>query len=78
MNAYVELKDKRFTVPDVDRLRSTGAAVEMLRARPGEPGEWDVVAVVGVEKAMVTLGDGEGPRAEEWPPEPPPDVDSEE
>lgn len=56
MNAYVEVKGKRFTVAGVDRLRSAGPAVEMLRARPGQPDAWEVVAVVGVEKALVTLG----------------------
>lgn len=76
MNAYVELKDKRLTIAGVDRLRSNGSAVEMLRAVPGKPEEWDVVAVVGVEKALVTLAP-EGRSAEEWPEEPPPDVDSE-
>lgn len=78
MNAYVEVKDKRYTIQDVDRLRSNGTIVEMLRARPGEPGEWDVVAVVGVEKAIVTLGPQAAAGPDGWPDEPPPDVDSED
>ncbi len=77
MNAYVELKDKRLTIAGVDRLRSNGSAVEMLRARPGQPDEWDVVAVVGIEKAVVTLAP-EPSAAEQWPEEAPPDVDSED